>query len=279
MIRPNKFIQNGRLMRRGGERPNSASTQSPASPCEGANTQFSKRYKLLSWSQTEFLVPKKAQCRPLVNRFIALLLRKIWKLTLNQGMKVKLALRARAILSVFEKFTRVYLFQIALEIVWLPTQINHVFIYSLFISTALQVTIHRHSGSLDAISKFLQLSSELSLTFTRNWKGELVLEAIALRIRAPVSGMASQKLKDGQTVHVFALRRRQKIFDEVATEMTLSCRKRPGRLLDNLGYCLKNWGKQIRSHPTVLVPDNADGIIESEVDRALFLETLSIMES
>ena len=210
-------------MRRGGERPNSASTQNPASPCEGAKTQFSKRYKLLSWSQTECLVPKKAQCRPLVKRFIALLLRKIWKLTLNQGMKVKLALRARAILSVFEKFTRVYLFQIALEIVWLPTQINHVFIYLLFISIALQVTVHRHSGSLDAISKFLQLSSELSLTFTRNWKGELVLEAIALRIRAPVGGMASQKLKDGQTVHVIALRRRQKIFDEVATEMTLSC--------------------------------------------------------
>ncbi|KAK2553681.1 hypothetical protein P5673_024905 [Acropora cervicornis] len=93
--------------------------------------------------------------------------------------------------------------------------------------------------------------------------------------------MASQKLKeDGQTVHVFALRRREKIFDEVATEMILSCRKRSERLLDNLGYCLKNWGKQIRSHPTVLVPDNADGIyIESEADRALFLETMSIMES
>ena len=92
--------------------------------------------------------------------------------------------------------------------------------------------------------------------------------------------MASQKLKnDGQTVHVFALRRREEIFDEVATEMILSCRKRPGRRLDNLGYCLKNWGKQIRSHPTVLVRDNADGIIESEADRALFLETLSIMES
>ena len=34
-------------------------------------------------------------------------------------------LRARAILLVFEKFTRAYLFQIALEIIWLPIQTNH----------------------------------------------------------------------------------------------------------------------------------------------------------
>ena len=34
-----------------------------------------------------------------------------------------LALRARALLLVFEKFTRAYLFQIALEIMWLPVQI------------------------------------------------------------------------------------------------------------------------------------------------------------
>ena len=32
-----------------------------------------------------------------------------------------LALRARALLLLFEKFTRAYLFQIALEIMWLPT--------------------------------------------------------------------------------------------------------------------------------------------------------------
>ena len=31
-----------------------------------------------------------------------------------------LIIRARAILLVFEKFTRAYLFQIALEIMWLP---------------------------------------------------------------------------------------------------------------------------------------------------------------
>ena len=30
------------------------------------------------------------------------------------------ALRARALLLVFEKFTRAYLFQVALEIMWLP---------------------------------------------------------------------------------------------------------------------------------------------------------------
>ena len=34
-----------------------------------------------------------------------------------------LALRARALLLVFEKFTRTYLFPIALEIMWLPLQI------------------------------------------------------------------------------------------------------------------------------------------------------------
>ena len=34
-----------------------------------------------------------------------------------------LALRASAILLTFEKFTRAYLFQIALEIMWLPIQI------------------------------------------------------------------------------------------------------------------------------------------------------------
>ena len=36
--------------------------------------------------------------------------------------QIALALRARAILLVFEKFTRAYLFQIALEIMWLPIQ-------------------------------------------------------------------------------------------------------------------------------------------------------------
>ena len=35
-----------------------------------------------------------------------------------------LILRARAILSVFKRFTRVYLFQIALEIMWLPIRIR-----------------------------------------------------------------------------------------------------------------------------------------------------------
>ena len=34
--------------------------------------------------------------------------------------QIALTLRARAILLVFEKFTRAYLFQIALEIMWLP---------------------------------------------------------------------------------------------------------------------------------------------------------------
>ena len=37
--------------------------------------------------------------------------------------QIALTLRARAILLVFEKFTRAYLFEIALEIMWLPIQI------------------------------------------------------------------------------------------------------------------------------------------------------------
>ena len=41
-------------------------------------------------------------------------------LKIFQRPQIALALRARAILLVFEKFTRAYLFQIALEIIWLP---------------------------------------------------------------------------------------------------------------------------------------------------------------
>ena len=59
--------------------------------------------------------------------------------------------------------------------------------------------------------------------------------------------------------------------------MILSCRKEPGQLPDSLEYWLKNWSKQISRQLRVLVLDNADGIIESEADRALLLETLSTM--
>ena len=38
--------------------------------------------------------------------------------------QIALALRAPAILLVFEKFTRAYLFQIVLEIMWLPESIT-----------------------------------------------------------------------------------------------------------------------------------------------------------
>ena len=97
--------------------------------------------------------------------------------------------------------------------------------------------------------------------------------------KTTVARMAAQKLKeDGQTV-LFCSLQRKETFDEVATEMILSCRKMPGKLPDNLAHWLKNWGKQITGQPTVtvLVLDNADGIIESEGDRASFLETLSTM--
>ena len=42
-------------------------------------------------------------------------------LQIFQRPQSALALRPRAILLVFEKFTRAYLFQIALEIMWLPS--------------------------------------------------------------------------------------------------------------------------------------------------------------
>ena len=48
-------------MRRGSECPNSARTQKPAISCETAKSQSNRRYKLLSLSKTEYLVPKKAQ--------------------------------------------------------------------------------------------------------------------------------------------------------------------------------------------------------------------------
>ncbi|XP_015753918.1 PREDICTED: uncharacterized protein LOC107333603 [Acropora digitifera] len=95
--------------------------------------------------------------------------------------------------------------------------------------------------------------------------------------KTTVARMAAQKLKNsGQTV-LFCSLQGKKTFDEVATEMILSCRKMPGKLPDNLEYWLKNWGKQISGQPTVLVLDNADGIIESEGNRASFIETLRTM--
>ena len=95
--------------------------------------------------------------------------------------------------------------------------------------------------------------------------------------KTTVARMAAQKLKeDGQTV-LFCSLQGKKTFDEVATEIILSCRVMPGKLPDNLAYWLKNWGKQISGQPTVLVLDNADGIIEPKRDRASFVETLRTM--
>ena len=95
--------------------------------------------------------------------------------------------------------------------------------------------------------------------------------------KTKVARMAAQKLKeDGKTV-LFCSLQGKKTFDEVATEMILSCRKEPGQLPDSLEYWLENWSKQISRQPTVLLLDSADGIIASEADRALFLETLRTM--
>ncbi|XP_015759970.1 PREDICTED: uncharacterized protein LOC107339224 [Acropora digitifera] len=95
--------------------------------------------------------------------------------------------------------------------------------------------------------------------------------------KTTVAKKSAQKLKeDGQTV-LFCSLLRKKTFNEVAIEMIHSCRKMPGQLPENLEYWLKNWSKQIRGQFTVLVLDNADGIIESEDDLPLFLDTLSAM--
>ena len=95
--------------------------------------------------------------------------------------------------------------------------------------------------------------------------------------KTTVARMAAQKLKEDVQTVLFCSLQGKKTFDEVATEMIVSCREEPGQLPDSLEYWLKNWSKQISRQPTVLVLDNADGIIESEADRALLLETLSTM--
>ncbi|KAK2558039.1 E3 ubiquitin-protein ligase DZIP3 [Acropora cervicornis] len=95
--------------------------------------------------------------------------------------------------------------------------------------------------------------------------------------KTTVAKKSAEKLKEyGQTV-LFCSLLRKKTFNEVATEMIHSCRKMPGQLPENPESWLKNWSKQIKGQFTVLVLDNADGIIESEDDRALFLDTLSAM--
>ena len=63
-------------------------------------------------------------------------------------------------------------------------------------------------------------------------------------------------------------------FLEAATEMIHSCGTIVGQLPENPEYWLKNWSKQIQSQ-VVFILDNADSLLESEVDRHLFLETLS----
>ena len=98
--------------------------------------------------------------------------------------------------------------------------------------------------------------------------------------KTTVARVAAQKLKDnGQTV-LFCSLQGKKTFDEVATEMILSCRIMPGKLPNKPAYWLKNWSRQISGQPIVLVLDNADGIIESEGYRdSPFLDTLRTMRT
>ena len=92
-----------------------------------------------------------------------------------------------------------------------------------------------------------------------------------------VAKKSAEKLKEyGQTV-LFCSLLRKKTLNEVAIEMIHSCRKMAKQLPGNLEYWRKNWSKQTRGQFTVLVLDNADGIIESEDDQALLFDTLSAM--
>ena len=56
-----KHVQNGGWMQRGGECLNSARKLNLEIPREIEKTRSNKRYKLLSLSKTEYLVPKKSQ--------------------------------------------------------------------------------------------------------------------------------------------------------------------------------------------------------------------------
>ncbi|XP_068678904.1 nephrocystin-3-like isoform X1 [Montipora foliosa] len=81
--------------------------------------------------------------------------------------------------------------------------------------------------------------------------------------------------ENGHTV-LFCSLLKKTTFLEVATEMIHSCGTIVGQLPENPEYWLKNWSKQIQSQ-VVFVLDNADSLLESEADRALFLEILGAM--
>ena len=68
----------------------------------------------------------------------------------------------------------------------------------------------------------------------------------------------------------------KKSFNEVTTEMLLSCDKIPTLLPENQDQWLKGWSKRIQTEVTFVL-DNADDVLESEPDRDLFLRTLSDM--
>ena len=76
--------------------------------------------------------------------------------------------------------------------------------------------------------------------------------------------------ENGKTV-LFCSLLSKKTFNEVATEMILSCGKT--ELPENPEQWLKEWSKQIQTEVTFVL-DNADGVLESE-DRRSFLDTLS----
>ena len=159
----------------------------------------------------------------------------------------------------------------------------------MFSGKAACTTVSSHKGRLELSSCLPDQMSEESVYGRSNEialvKDHVENEGVAVVLitggpgfgKTTVARIAAQKIMDdGQTV-LFCSLQGKKTFDEVATEMILSCRKEPGQLPDSIEYWLKNWSKQISRQPTVLVLDNADGIIESEADRAFFLETLSTM--
>ena len=87
-----------------------------------------RNFSLIAWYTcvSSVLPFRKFLCILLISKHIIFLVqfginKHLW---IFQRPQIAPALRARAILLVFEKFTRAYLFQIALEIMWLPIKIR-----------------------------------------------------------------------------------------------------------------------------------------------------------
>ena len=83
---------------------------------------------------------------------------------------------------------------------------------------------------------------------------------------------------ENQKTVIFCSLLSKKTFTEVATEMIHSCGKIPRQLPEKPDQWLKEWSQQIQKQVTFVV-DNADSVLESELDRKSFLRLLCTMRS